>query len=174
MEKYQAERVYDDPRLRKWTPLEVLQAGSYRLQPYITDEAEFHHRAVAQQAAKLQRAGVNVALGAHGQVQGLGVHWELEMLGGPGAMTPYRALQAATIAGARHLGLDQDIGSIRAGKVADLFVVDGDPLTDLKAARNVVYVAKDGVLYDAAGNMDTAWPSPKQRPPMTWELTTPQ
>lgn len=174
MEQYQRERVYDDPRLRKWTPLEVLQARAYRLSPYITDEAEFHHRAVAQQAAKLQRAGVNVALGAHGQLQGLGAHWELELLGGPGAMTPYRALQAATIAGARHLGLDQDLGSIRAGKVADLFVVDGDPLLDLRAARSVVYVAKDGIVYDAAGNMDTAWPSPRQRPPMTWELTTPR
>ena len=168
-EKYQSERVWEDQRLSKFTPPEVLMSRAYRLTPYITDAREFHHRAVAVEAAKLKRLGVNVTLGAHGQLQGLGDHWELELLGGPGAMTPYEAIWSATMAGAKHLGLDQDIGSIREGKVADLFVVSGDPLTDLKDARNVVYVMKDGVLYDAAGNMDRLSPQPQKRGKLIWE-----
>lgn len=149
LEGFTNERVYDDPRLARWTPPWVLIGRAYRLEPVLTDPGEYHHHLVAQAAAKLARAGVRVALGAHGQLQGLGPHWELEALGGPGAMTPDEALHAATINGATHLGLQQDIGSITVGKVADLFIVDGDPAVDLKAARNVVYVMKDGRLWDA-------------------------
>ncbi len=166
---YQAEKVWDDPRLSRFTPPEVLMSRSYRLPLYITDEAEFHHRTVARDAAALQRLGVNVALGAHGQLQGLGPHWELEDLGGTGAMSPRNALYAATMGGAKHLGLDQDIGSLREGKVADLFIVDGDPMVDLKAAREVRYVMKDGILYDAA-TMDRLSPEPETRKAMIWEV----
>ncbi len=166
---YQKEKVWLDERLRKWVPPDVLMGRAYRTGISITDEAEFHHRAVARDAAALQRWGVNVALGAHGQLQGLGVHWELEALGGPGAMPAENALYAATMGGARHLGLDQDIGSLRAGKLADLFVVNGDPLDNLEAARAVDYVMKDGMLYDAH-TMDRLSPDPAPRKPMIWEV----
>ena len=166
---YQAERVWNDERLSRFTPPEVLMGRSYRLSLWVTDEAEFHHRDVARDAAELQRMGVTVALGGHGQLNGLGPHWELEALGGPGAMSPLGALKAATIAGAEHLGLDQDLGSIREGKVADLFIVDGDPLVDLKFARNVTYVMKDGVLYDAE-TMNRLSPEPEARKAMIWEV----
>ncbi len=149
LEGFTNERVYDDPKLSKWTPPWVLISRAYRLDPVLTDPGEYHHHLVAQEAAKLLRAGVRVVLGAHGQLQGLGPHWELEALGGPGAMTPDEALHAATINGATHLGLAQDIGSITVGKIADLFIVDGDPEKDLKDARKVVYVMKDGRLWDA-------------------------
>jgi imidazolonepropionase-like amidohydrolase len=166
---YQQEKVWLDERLRRVTPPEVLMGRAYRTGIYITDEAEFHHRTVARDAAELARWGVNVALGGHGQLQGLGPHWELEALGGPGAMTAERALYAGTMGGAKHLGLDQDIGSLRPGKLADLFVVDGDPLEDLRAAREVVFVMKDGILYDGK-TMDRLSPEPAKRPRMAWEI----
>ncbi len=165
---YQKEKVWLDPRLSRWVPPDVLMGRAYRTGIYITDEAEFHHRTVARDAAELQRWGVNVALGAHGQLQGLGPHWELEALGGPGAMSAERALYAATMGGAKHLGLDQDIGSLRPGKLADLFVVEGNPLDDLTAAREVTYVMKDGILYDAA-TMNRLSPDPTPRKPLLWE-----
>lgn len=165
---YQHERVWEDPRLTKFVPPDVLRGRGYRLPLYLTDEAEFTHKKTAIDAARFQAAGVTVALGAHGQLQGLGPHWELEALGGQGAMTPMNALRAATIDGAKHLGLDQDIGSIREGKLADLFVVDGDPLVDLRQARNVSYVMKDGLLYDAL-TMNQLAPIGPIRPPMIWE-----
>jgi Tol biopolymer transport system component len=165
---YQKEKVWLDGRLRRWVPPDVLMGRAYRTGIYITDEAEFHHRTVARDAAELQRWGVNVALGAHGQLQGLGPHWELEALGGPGAMSAESALYAATMGGARHLGLDQDLGSLRAGKLADLVVVDRNPLEDLTAAREVSYVMKDGLLYDAL-SMNQISPTATPRKPMIWE-----
>lgn len=167
VEGYANERVYDDPRLSRWTPPWVLLGRAYRLPMVITDPGEYHHHLVAQDAAKLARAGVRVALGAHGQLQGLGPHWELEALAGPGAMTPDEALHAATIHGATHLGLAQDLGSITPGKVADLFIVDGDPLADIHAARNVVYVMRDGRLWDAATMQELPENAPRKK--MVWE-----
>ncbi len=166
---FQRERIWEDARLARLTPPDVLMSRGYRLGINIRDDQEFHHRTVAADAAALQRMGVNVALGAHGQLQGLGPHWELEDLGGRGAMTAGQALMAATMGGAKHLGLDQDIGSIREGKIADLFIVQGDPLTNLAAAREVRWVMKDGVLYDAA-TMDRLSPNPQARKALIWEV----
>ena len=70
-----------------------------------------------------------VHLGAHGQREGLGAHWEMWMLV-QGGMTPLEALRCATLNGARYLGLDKDIGSLEPGKLADLVVLDANPLDE--------------------------------------------
>ena len=57
-------------------------------------------------------------------------------------------LKAATINGARALGVDARLGSIEAGKLADLYVVRGNPLDDIKATRDIKFVFRDGVAYD--------------------------
>ena len=57
-------------------------------------------------------------------------------------------LKAATINGANALGVADKLGSIEPGKLADLFIVKGDPFEDIKAARNIKWVIKGGVLYD--------------------------
>ena len=63
--------------------------------------------------------------------------------------TPSEALQVMSLNGARVLGVDDDLGSIEAGKLADLVLIDGDPVTDPFQIRNVVTVFKDGVGYDS-------------------------
>jgi hypothetical protein len=101
---------------------------------------------------------VKINLGAHGQLQGLGAHWELWMLQ-QGGMTNMEALRCATINGAISLGMDDQLGSIKPGKLADLIVLDKNPLQDIRNSEFVKYTMVNGRLYDAAtmneiGNYD--------------------
>jgi hypothetical protein len=73
-------------------------------------------------------------------------HRELELLVQAG-FTPAEALARATLDMARYLGIDQTTGSIARGKLADFFLVPGDPTRDIKAIKTISLVAKDGVFY---------------------------
>jgi len=141
----QAYDPYEDPRLRAHTPLGVLQEQLWRRQVWARD-TDWRFRQTAIDAARAQDAGVHVTLGAHGELQGLGVHWELWALGTEGAMEPLEALQAATLDGARYLGLHDELGSLQAGKLADILVIDGDPTADLRATTQIAAVIKNGVI----------------------------
>ena len=106
-------------------------------------------------------------LGAHGQLQGLGAHWELWMLQ-QGGMTTMEALRAATIDGARYLGLDGDIGSIEKGKLADLVVLDRNPLENIRNSESLAMVMLNGRLYDAK-TLNEIGNHPRQRSKLWWE-----
>ena len=69
---------------------------------------------------------------------------------GQGGMKPLEALRAATIAGAKYIGLDGEIGSLEVGKLADLIVLDANPLENLRNTHSVRYTMVNGRLYDAA------------------------
>jgi len=71
---------------------------------------------------------------------------ELELMVRHG-LTPMQALMAATSAAAQNLGLDHDLGTLAVGKLADLVLVDGDPVADITAAGRVALVVKDGVAH---------------------------
>ena len=146
--KHYFEQAYDpfyDPLLRRHTPEHVLQQQLWRRSVWARD-VDWRFRQTAADAARLQDAGVHVTLGAHGELQGLGVHWELWALGGEGAMEPVDALRAATVEGARYLGLQEVLGSVQPGRMADLLLVDGDPTVDLHATTAVRHVIVNGVL----------------------------
>jgi Tol biopolymer transport system component/imidazolonepropionase-like amidohydrolase len=163
---YQNANPHDDARLRRFTPHEMLDRLGRRRIWYPEDE--FHFPTVARGAAAVARQGGRVCLGAHGQLQGLGAHWEMwAFTVGEGAMTPMEALRTATWSGAEALGFGKDLGSLEAGKLADLVVIDGDPLRDIRQSTRVVYTMKDGVLYDA-DNMNAVWPEARPLPPFFW------
>ena len=67
-----------------------------------------------------------------------------------GGFTPWQALRNGTIYGAAHLGMDKQIGSIEVGKLADMVVIDGDVLNDLRKSEFVKYTILNGRVYDAA------------------------
>jgi imidazolonepropionase-like amidohydrolase len=69
---------------------------------------------------------------------------------------PAAVLKAATINGARALGVDARLGSIEVGKLADLYVVRGNPLDDIKVARDIRFVFRDGAAYDPAELLQSA------------------
>jgi Tol biopolymer transport system component/imidazolonepropionase-like amidohydrolase len=143
---YQKTNVWDDKRLLAFVPRRVVDARSRR--PTMVPEDEFNHIRIAEVTRALNDKGVSVQLGAHGQREGLGAHWELQMFG-QGGMKPLQALKAATLSGAHYLGLDGDIGSLEEGKLADLLVLDKNPLEDLRNSTSIKYTMVGGRLFDA-------------------------
>ncbi len=122
---YQNTNVWENEQLLRFTPREQIDARSRRRLMAPMDD--FNHFLITKGAKQIIDAGGMVQLGAHGQIQGIGAHWELWMLQ-QGGMTNMEALRAGTIDGARYLGMDGDIGSIEKGKLADLVVLDRNPL----------------------------------------------
>jgi imidazolonepropionase-like amidohydrolase len=106
-------------------------------------ESEYNHISAAGICKKLIDAGGKVQLGAHGQLAGLAAHWELWMLA-QGGMTPHEALRCGTLFGAQYLGMDKDLGSIEAGKLADMIVLEKNPLTDIRDTDSIKYTMLNG------------------------------
>ncbi|MGH7500291.1 MAG: amidohydrolase family protein [Longimicrobiales bacterium] len=129
-----------DPKLRRLLPPGQLEP---RRSDRIVPDHEWHYRTIAEGARRILAAGGSVTIGAHGEAQGIGTLWELLALAGNELM-PHEALRAATVVGARKLGIDQHVGTIEPGRVADLLIVNGDPLTDLEALFDVWIVLTGG------------------------------
>ncbi|MCW8125401.1 amidohydrolase family protein [Microbulbifer halophilus] len=143
---YDRTEVWKNERLTTFTPDFIVAPRSIR-RPTAPD-AHYNHFDVAEHAKQLRERGVTVHIGAHGQREGLGAHWELWMME-QGGFTPWEAFRAGTIDGARYLGMDGDIGSIEPGKLADLIVVDGNPLENLRRSENITYTVINGRVFEA-------------------------
>lgn len=165
---FSRDAVWDDDKLERFTPQSVLDPRARR--PSLqAPEDEWFHRDIAAAAAGIARKGGLVTLGAHGQLQGLGAHWELWALASEGAMTPMEALRAATLNGAVYLGMEDHLGSIEAGKLADFILLEEDPLADVENTNSLRFVVKNGELFDA-NTMDRLHPNPASKPVTTFEI----
>ena len=122
---------------------------------------------VSRSVTKLENAGVKANMGGHGQLQGLGAQWEIWMLA-QGGMKPLEALRCATMNPACNLGLDEWIGSLEKGKLADLLVMDKNPLDDIKNTESIKYTMVNGRLYDAT-TMDEVGNYDRKRGKFYWE-----
>ena len=162
---YQKTNVWENERIMTFTPRPIIDARSRR-RMMIPDD-DFGHVALARNCKDLTDAGVKIQLGAHGQRQGLGSHWELWMFV-QGGMTEMEALRAATLNGAWYIGMDGDIGSLEAGKLADLIVLDKNPLEDIYHTESVRYVMINGRVFDAA-TMNEIGNHPRERLALWWE-----
>ena len=155
--------VDDEEKLRYFTPHDELDKWKdgmfYRDDQYV-------HPLHAEQLTKIVEAGGRVGLGSHGEVQGLGTHWELWMMAS-GGMDAHAALRAATLHSADAIGLAGDVGSLEVGKLADLQVLDADPLVDLENTTAIRYVMKNGRLYEAA-TLEEVWPRQRALPTQWW------
>ena len=143
---YQATNVWENERLLRFVPRRSVDARSRRRM--MVPEGELNHIRNAEVANALAERGVHVKLGAHGQREGLGAHWELWMFA-QGGMTPLEALRAATRWGAEYFGMERDLGSIEPGKLADLVVLDANPLENIRNSEAIRWVMINGRLFDS-------------------------
>jgi imidazolonepropionase-like amidohydrolase len=157
--------VWENERLLTFTPRPMVDALSRRRM--LAAEDDFNHVRVAEGAKAIADAGGLINLGAHGQLQGLGAHWEMWTFV-QGGMTPLEALAVGTINGAQYLGLERDLGTLEPGKLADLVVLDANPLDDIRSSDRIAYVMLNGRLYDAA-TLDEVAPRERARPRLPWE-----
>ena len=162
---YAESNVWENERLLRFTPRGTVDARSRRRT--LAPDTEWWHPTLSASVNDLSQRGVGVQLGAHGQLQGLGAQWELWMME-QGGMSPLEAIRVATLGGAEYLGMEADLGSITAGKLADFLVLDGDPLADLRQTQNIRYTVANGRVFEAE-TMDQVWPERVARPTFWFE-----
>ena len=142
---YDKTNVWENERLMRYAPRYIIEPLSIRRET--APEDHYNHIEVAKYAKTLRDNGVRVLIGAHGQREGLAAHWEMWMMH-QGNFTPWEAIRGATYDGAIALGMDQEIGSIEAGKLADIAIIDGDVLSDMRRSEYVTHTMINGRLYD--------------------------
>lgn len=160
----QATDIFEHPLLIH-TPPNQLAASSKRRTK--APESDFVDDDNAREAKKLMDKGVLVSIGAHGQQPGIASHWELWSFV-RGGMSPIQALRTGTIDSAKSLGMDQDIGSLEVGKLADLVVLDADPTENIRNSDKVHRVMIGGRLYDPR-TMNEVGSGDSKRKPHWWE-----
>lgn len=168
---FETEKVDTDAKLHRWVPWELLDGMTRRRPQWFLPE-EYGHAKIAKTVTDIVRAGGRAGLGSHGQLQGLGAHWETWSLGS-GGLTPHETLRIVTTFSAEAIGLQQDVGSLEPGKLADLLVLDRNPLENIKNTNSIRYVMKNGEIYEG-DTLNQIWPQQKPLPKPFWWDTAPK
>lgn len=160
---FQSSDIWKDPKQRRWFPWRMLVPQT-RVR-WLRPETDYSYPLIAQAMADIIAEGGWGAIGSHGEHHGLAPHWEVWM--GASALGNHGALEVATMHGARFLGADKDLGSIEVGKLADLVVLNANPIENIRATADIQYVVKGGTLYDGM-SLDQLWPKAVPFGPNYW------
>jgi hypothetical protein len=176
---YTHENVLGDKKLAQFTPKDQIDVRARRRgvrgPPYVQGgwfhESEYVFPLHAQFMKSMVDGGARVGIGSHGQIQGIGYQWEMWAMAS-GGMSPHDVLKVATINGAEAIGMDKDIGSLEAGKLADLVVLDKNPLDDIRNTNSISQVMKNGRLYDG-NTLNEVYPRAKPLAAQHWAKVGP-
>jgi imidazolonepropionase-like amidohydrolase/Tol biopolymer transport system component len=163
---YDRTEVWKNEHLLNFTPQSIVDSRARRRTT--SEYGEYGHIEVSKYVKQIADGGTKVNLGSHGQLQGLGAHWEMWMLA-QGGMSPLQVIRCATINGASYLGMDKEIGSLEKGKLADLIVLNQNPLDDIRNSDNIKYVMVNGRLYNS-DTMNETGNHEKLRMRFWWQL----
>jgi hypothetical protein len=160
---FQQSDVWKDAKQRSWFPWRML-IPQLRVR-WLRPETDYAYPLHAQAMADIIAEGGNGALGSHGEQHGIAPHWEVWMEAA--ALGNMGALEVASLGGAKFLGAEKDLGSLEVGKLADLMVLNTNPLVNIKNTLDIQYVMKGGTLYDAM-TLDEIWPKAVPYGPHYW------
>lgn len=168
---YATERPHDEPRLQRFMPHHNLDERTRRRNAGWFMEEEHVFERQAEFVKDLVEAGGRAGVGSHGQLQGLAYHWELWAMQS-GGISEHDILKVATIQGAEAIGLDTDLGTIEEGKLADLLILNSDPLENIRNSKDIHYIMKNGYMYEAE-TLNEVFPNEKELGTFWWQNNEP-
>jgi imidazolonepropionase-like amidohydrolase/Tol biopolymer transport system component len=157
--------LWTDPKFARWTNWKDLaMRRNFGGKPI----EEYSFPIQGASAYEMVKEGSYLTLGSHGMFNGLGMHWEVwAYASGSSALA---ALTAASLNGAHFLGLESQLGTLEAGKLADIIVLKSNPLEDIHNTLDIEYVMKAGILYNGM-TLDEVWPEERPYGERPWDMS---